>query len=204
MDGPGMRGALGFLLFGLAALGEVRAVDESGQPVKDVQVVKTAQRMAVRAPGFETRILEPGFAGRVVLRKAGLPPLPRCQKNWDNTVFVLPEVEGAQDTQDIDYRMRLYMVRTVTGKHFLRHGWGPLWGAGYPGDHFLEAPGAYEERTYRQFTQEMPLTIARGRTAGGKLWRMVGVFGETIEYETSDPEAARKLDVWMDRVCVAR
>lgn len=199
-----MRGAVVFLLLGLAALGEVRAVDEAGQPVKNVQVERTGLRAAVRAPGYETKIVEPGFDGTVVLRKAGLPPLPRCQKNWDDTVFVLPEVEGASRAPDVDYQMRVYVVRTATGKHFLRHGWGPTWSTGIPMADQLRASGEYEEKSYRLDTMDARLTIARGRTTGGKIWRLVGVFGETIDYETTDPEAARRLDEILDRVCVTR
>jgi hypothetical protein len=44
---------------------------------------------------------------------------------------------------------------------------------------------------------------ARGKTAGGKLWRYVGTFGESASYYEVDPRDAALPDRFLDGACVA-
>ena len=204
-------------VFALAALPfSALVVDGSGEPLEDVWVAPVEGRLATGASGrvtgrttaallafrkreYRTVVVAPGEGLTVVMERTGTElPLPRCGKPADGWTFQVRGAGAGREFHDIDYWGRSYRVKTRSGRHDLRHGRGPHWSYGVPPARYLEQAAEYEERTYGD------ITAARGVLRDGTRWRYLGVFGESVSYETADAEAARKLDVWMDRACVAR
>lgn len=157
-------------------------------------------RMAFRKAGYQTVITKPAEGAVIVMQPAAAPAVPRCRwdRNWANTRFELPDGDG-HAFSDIDYSGRAYEVKTATGRHYLQHGYGPLWSFGTPGDMNLRDSISYEEIRYKD-----GVTKARGTLKDGTIWRFLGLFGETISYATNDAAAARKLDTLFAAACVAR
>lgn len=186
-------------------------VDENGEPLEDVWVLPaegqlttgangrvagrtTSPLLAFRKREYQAVIVAPREGFTVVMRRTGPElPLPRCGKPGDGWTFQVRGAGPGREFHDIDYRGRSYRVKTRSGWHSLRHGRGPLWSFGAPSGRYLEQAVEYEERSFGD------ITAARGVLRDGTRWRYLGVFGESVGYET-----ARRLDLWMDRVCVKR
>ena len=136
----------------------------------------------------------------MVMERAVAAPFPRC-KAGAGTAFQLPLAGEGRPFHDVDYNGRTYTVKTSSGKHYLRHGYGPMWGVGEPLPHYLQVSRSYAETTY---AGRANITAARGELADGTRWRFLGTFGETISYQTKDGEAARRFDLMLDGVCLER
>jgi hypothetical protein len=160
----------------------------------------SSPRLAFRKAGYQTVITRPLEGVVIVMPPAAASAVPRCRwrKGSANTRFELPE-RGGHAFRDIDYNGRAYEVKTATGKHYLQHGYGPMWSFGTPSEMRLRDSTTYEEIRYKD-----GVTKARGTLKDGTMWRFLGLWGETISYATKDAEAARKLDALFDAACVAR
>lgn len=118
--------------------------------------------------------------------------------------FCLPRVRGIRVTKqgnDIDYGYRFHLVETPQGEQGIQHAAGPLWGSGMPLDDDVWTSVEYQETDYRDAEGYM-LIDARGRSAQGECWRVVGHAFETAAYRRVSPETAKKLDRVLDGVCV--
>lgn len=156
--------------------------------------------LAFRKLGYRAVIVKPAEELNVVMERAAPAPFPRC-KEGAGTAFQLPLAAEGTPFHDVDYNGRTYTVKTNRGKHYLRHGHGPMWSNGLPSGLYLEQSTSYEESTFERRTE---ITAARGVFADGTRWRFLGTFGETITYHTKDEEAARRFDLMLDGVCLGR
>lgn len=194
-----------------------RVVDGDGRPMEGVTVwadggtavtgadgqVRGATNglwIAFRKLEYQAVIVKPAEGLAIVMQRAQAAPFPRC-KEGQGTTFQLPPADGGTPFHDVDYNGRSYMVQTGSGKHYLRHGYGPTWSFGYPLAQFLQQSKSYAEST---FALRADITAARGEFADGTRWRFLGTIGETISYETKDAEAALRFDALMDGVCLGR
>lgn len=115
----------------------------------------------------------------------------------------VPAVSGVKATKqgnDIDYGARAYIIETEHGKQGIRHGAGPMWTLGAPSDTNVWSSSEYSEKTY----QAGPIDVvdARGKMRDGKVWRYIGMVGESLEYRGVEPGDAVRLDEVLDGVCV--
>ena len=189
-------------------------VDREGMPLEGVVVTGSAAtgadgrvagettglRIAFRKMGFRAVVVPPALGLVVTMQPSDRPPFPRCRERRE-TVFQLPSAGEGAGFRDVDYNGRDYMVKTSSGKHYLRHGHGPMWSSGAPPVRYLDTSVSYEETTYEGGAN---ITVARGVFADGTHWRFLGTFWETISYETKDGEAARRFDLMLDGVCLGR
>lgn len=199
----------------------VLVVDVKGQPLQDVWVdglttpplkvvtlstgsiegTAVSRRVAFRKYGFQTAIIPPQTGVTLNLHPAERSPIPRCTGRTNRaTRFHLPKAKKPAKQTDIDYQSNHYAVQTKTGKHYLRHGRGSMWSYGFPTSSQFITSTDYHEESF--FENGLHITQARGRSGKGAYWRFLGVFGETIDYETTDPEAVSQLDAIFDSVCL--
>jgi hypothetical protein len=117
--------------------------------------------------------------------------------------FCLPTVPGIKATQqrnDLDYGQRLYLIQTATGRKRIQHAAGPMW-SGLPLDEDVWSAVDYTERDYRDL-EGFLIVDARGSTADGKRWRVLGRAFETASYRELSPDEANLLDRVLDGACL--
>jgi hypothetical protein len=115
----------------------------------------------------------------------------------------LPQMNDFRATEaglDVDYVARSYVTDISKGVRGIRHGRGMNWSSGRPGNKDVWSSVSYEEVVYD--TLFPFLTDARGKTPGGKFWRYVGTDGESVSYEDMDATDAKKLDAFLDGMCL--
>ena len=81
------------------------------------------------------------------------------------------------------------------------NGRGANWSHGSPPNDQIAASVEYEEHRY--VLKQFRFIDSRGKLADGTIWRYLGQLGESADYETKDPAAAKELDKILDKVCLA-
>jgi hypothetical protein len=186
-----------------------RAVETDSQGKFELDT--RAAALVVRKAGFRSMFFRTteSIPSRMVL-EAATQGFPVCGSKgpymgiagWGASFQFLetPGVRESVQDRDIDYGMRFYSVRTKSGKRSIRHGAGPMWGAGWPWDPDVWQSVTYEEVSYA----EGPTIIidARGVLPNGEHWRSLGKFGESATYSGVDSETSDILNRVLDSACV--
>lgn len=206
-------------------------VDTEQRPVSDAWVWHHNNRTAVRtdregrfefqtdAPAIVLR--KPGFNGvfvrseprtdlRITMQRADRR-LRKCVKadrcasvSGFSARICVPFVSGVTATKqsnDVDYGARGYVIESTSGKKVsVMHGAGPMWSLGAPSDDRVWGSLEYSEQTYQ--TGTIDVIDARGEMRDGKVWRFVGLIGESLEYRNVERSDAAKLDKLLNGICV--
>jgi hypothetical protein len=172
----------------------------------------SGEAIVVRKEGFESVRLKVGAGGEIAVRMKKLGVVAQLRKCGAKEKMMgitgriaqmrFPKVEGVEVTnrsRDIDYSMRFYRLKAK--KEFgIRHGWGPMWSAGFPtSDRFING---MEYSEVQIGWEGLYLVDARGIDSEGKRWRFLGRYGESADYGGLDIESTRVLDRVLDGVCV--
>src|SRR5262245_30836714 len=178
------------------------------------EISTRAPAVVFRKSGFQSRYLhvEKDQSFGLSIRLDGpAPQAPECGRqsrcsslDYFGSAFCLPKLPGikiSSQTNDIDYRMRLFWIDASTGKVGVRHGAGPMWGAGLPFDEDVWNATEYKETAYRD-RDGFLIVDARGRSPDGKQWRDLGHFFESAAYRGVSQQEAIILDRLLDGVCV--
>jgi hypothetical protein len=134
-----------------------------------------------------------------------LPVCPdeRCTLEGWHGELCFPKVKRLRiggTENDVDYAARWLSVKTRHGRKGIRQGFGPLWSFGIPLQPDVWESVEYSERSYS--LGNVSILDARGKTASGKLWRYLGMLGESASYHDIDESDAALLDEASDGVCV--
>jgi hypothetical protein len=204
--------------------------DVGGKPLADVWInhatldhpaLKTNAKghfdIETRAPAIVFR--KDGFSGRYyrVDRNANLEitlerahPLTACSSSAAcmslkgfASIFCLPKVRGIKtlaQNNDIDYGTQWFVLRTSTGKKGIQHAAGPMWGMGLLDEDVWSAV-QYTETDYRDL-EGFGVIDARGKSASGESWRVLGSFGESASYRMASEDEAKMLDRVLDGICL--
>jgi hypothetical protein len=159
--------------------------------------------LVFRRLGYRSVVVKPAEGLRIEMEPVSPWPFKTCPRKWNtggSVIFQFPGRGPDWPFRDVDYSGSNYIVKTRSGDHYLRHGYGPLWSGGTPSNYLIHPSTKYEEQTYS--FGESQIAAARGRLADGTIWRFLGRFAETASYETKDPEAAKQLDAILDGVCL--
>jgi hypothetical protein len=120
------------------------------------------------------------------------------------SAFCLPKIRGVKISKqgnDVDYGCRSFWIATPGGKVAVQHGSGPMWGNGLPFNEDVWASTEYNETAY-QDREGVLVVDARGKTADGKCWRVLGHAFETVSYRRLTAQDAAVLDRVIDGACV--
>ena len=175
------------------------------------ELTTRAPAFVIRKVGFEGAFVRTQNAQSIrITLKQSQGTLPVCSQKSPcssidgfGCVFCLPHIPGikiSEQGNDIDYGQRIFSVRSNHGRQSIQHAGGPMWGPGIPFDEDVWDSVEYLEKTYR-FGAGLVLD-ARGQTKSGKLWRIIGRFGETASYREVDKESATQLDRVLDGLCI--
>ena len=148
---------------------------------------------------------------RIIMTSAApvdfVPPCniePKCF-SVDGGGFCFPnssDIEIGRVGGSVDASEREFVVQTGSGRFVLIHGAGPSWGGPLPRSGDVWSSADYQEST--RPGRDRDVIDARGRTSEGKMWRHIGVWGESGFYFGVDPTVAAAFDRVLDRVCIGR
>ena len=204
-------------------------VDENGKPLAGAQIwhalpssedsvvsedgmfhfMTQAPAFVVRKPGYQSVYVDVSKYAQAlhIVLKATQETLPFCSDPppclASGERFCFPKIVGVRSgktAHDIDYIEETYTPQGFRSKTYLGHGVGPLWSLGVPDDRDVWSSVDYSERTYQ--VENLTVTDARGKTAGGRMWRYLGIFGESAAYYDADQASATLFDRMLDGVCV--
>jgi hypothetical protein len=205
-------------------------VDDSGRPIADAhidhsdvqareqlfsddhgrfQIRTRAPALIVRKLGYDGQLVRPGKspAIRIVLHRAS-HRLAECAgscRTLDNSAsaFCLPPVAGVRSGDQGRYEDTFVRAFTFSrGSEEMLHGAGPHWSLGIPYTGDVWESSEYSERSY--LAGGADIVDARGTAPGGKHWRFLGRFGESVSYYEADINTAAAFDRVIDGVCLAR
>jgi hypothetical protein len=120
------------------------------------------------------------------------------------SAFCLPKVRGVDATEqsnDIDYGQRMFLIRGSSGRKGIQHAAGPMWSFGTPLDEEVWSAVEHSETGYRDL-EGFLIVDSRGKSADGKCWRVLGHAFETASYRKVAPDEAKLLDKVLDGVCL--
>ena len=170
--------------------------------------------MVFRKNGFESqfaRVPSQQTDLRIVLKTApATDAIPICRAGSDcvsvtTGFFCLPNFKGVQIGNTgggIDAFERSFTVRTASGRSQMIHGAGPSWGGPNPRSREVWSSITYIERIREG--SGIQVMDASGKTSDGKLWRHVGVSGESVFYFDVDTDVAAVMDRILDGLCLIR
>jgi len=190
----------------------VESIKTDSQGQFDIQT--QAPAIVFRKSGFESRYwrVRPDRTLAIVL--AGPAPLARfcgtssrcLHLDGFMSAFCLPKIPGvniSKQGHDIDYGQRFFWVKTPTGKAGIQHAAGPMWGSGLPVDQDVWSARDYAEASYID-PEGFGIIDARGNSADGKYWRVLGHAFETASYRNVAERDTLLLDRVLDGICVER
>jgi len=136
-----------------------------------------------------------------------VPPMKECRASfrfvslngWMGR-FCFPKVHGvnvSKQGDDVDYGKRVFWVVTPGGKVAITHGSGLMWGSGTPFDEDVWSAREYVEETYSD-REGVNISDARGKSADGKCWRVLGHAFESAAYRNVSEQDAALLDRVLD------
>jgi hypothetical protein len=124
-------------------------------------------------------------------------------KGWSSR-FCFQRARGVKVTaqgNDIDYGQRWFLIQTPGGKRGIQHAAGGMWGSGLPSDQDVWSAVQYGETDFSG-PDGLLIIDARGKSASGEYWRVLGHFGETASYRKIQAQDAGLLDKVLDSACV--
>lgn len=206
-------------------------VDDSGHPVagahidhSDVQAreqlfsddrgrfqIRTrAPALIVRKLGYDGQLVRLGKVQpmRIVLHRA-TRRLPDCAAHCRTlqtpaSAFCVPPVAGIEAGAQGSYEetfVRAFTLDHGSSAAEMLHGAGPHWSLGVPYTGDVWESTDYAEHTFAAKGSEM--IDAHGIAPGGRRWRYLGRYGESISYYEADPATAAAFDRVLNGVCLA-
>jgi len=203
-----------------------------GKPLGDVWINHTGAGVENLKTDLDGRFDIECFAPAIVFRKSGFqskywrvradrmldivltgpaPQLKACGKSSRcvslkgfMSAFCLPKVPGinvGEQGNDVDYGQRFFWVRTPRGEVGIQHAAGGMWGSGLPSDQDVWSARDYAEKSYVDL-DGFGIIDARGKSADGKYWRVLGHVFETASYRNVSGQDAPLLDRVLDGACV--
>jgi hypothetical protein len=180
------------------------------------QIRTRAPALIVRKLGYDgqiVRIAQPVASGksppiRVVLHRA-TRRLAICAANCrtldsPNSAFCLPSVASVQTGDQGHYEdtfVRAFTLPNGSSGAEMLHGAGPHWSLGIPYTGDVWESSDYTEHGY--IGSGSDVIDARGTAPGGKHWRYLGRFGESLSYYEADAATAAAFDRVIDGACLA-
>jgi hypothetical protein len=174
------------------------------------QLRTRAPAVIVRKLGYDGRLvrLSNSLLIRVVLHRA-TRRLPDCAARCLSLetsagAFCLPTVAGVQAGEQGRYEdtfVRAFTLPHGSSAAEMLHGAGPHWSLGIPYTGDVWESSDYAEHTYAASGSDV--IDARGTAPGGKRWRFLGRYGESVSYYEADPATAAAFDRTLDGVCLA-
>ena len=205
-------------------------VDEAGRPIAEAhidhsdvqareqlfsddhgrfQIRTRAPALIVRKLGYDGQLVPTGGKAqpiRVVLHRI-TRRLPVCAANCrtldrSTGTFCLPTIPGVQTGDQGSYEDTFVRAFTFPpGSGEMLHGAGPHWSLGIPYTGDVWESTNYTEHGYIGTGSD--IVDARGTAPGGRRWRYLGRFGESVSYYEADPATAAAFDRLIDGVCIA-
>ena len=120
------------------------------------------------------------------------------------STFCLPRIPGVHvsaQRNDIDYGQRVFAAKTPSGTVVIQHAAGPMWGSGLPFDEDIWSASEYSENAWVD-SDGFSLIDARGKSADGTCWRVLGHAFETASYRNVPEQDTVLLDRVLDGACV--
>jgi hypothetical protein len=117
------------------------------------------------------------------------------------SAFCLPAIVGVQSGDQGRYEDTFVRAFTLGGSEEMLHGAGAHWSLGIPYTGDVWESSDYSERSFLGKGADM--VDARGIAPGGKRWRYLGRFGESVAYYEAEPATAAAFDRVIDGVCLA-
>jgi hypothetical protein len=144
---------------------------------------------------------------RVTLRRStrALPACTQACRSLKGSVLCVPPVAGIVAGEQGRYDetlVRTFTIETGAASAEMLHGSGQGWTLGIPYTGDVWESTDYAESEYQMSGQE--IVDARGTAPGGRRWRYVGRFGESISYYEASPGVAAVFDRALNGVCAAR
>jgi hypothetical protein len=178
--------------------------DERGR----FQIRTRAPALIVRKLGYDgqlVRLAQPAVTIRVVLRRSARR-LPLCAaqcRTLDTraSAFCLPPVPRVRGGDPGHYEDTFVRAYTLPGGQEMLHGAGPHWSLGIPYTGDVWESSDYAEHSYA--ASGVDVIDARGTSPGGKRWRYLGRYGESVTYYEADRETAVAFDRILDGACLA-
>jgi hypothetical protein len=204
-------------------------VDEAGRPIAEAhidhsdvpareqlfsddhgrfQIRTRAPALIVRKLGYDGQLVATGGKPqpiRIVLHRT-TRRLPVCAPNCRTLersagTFCLPTVPGVQTGEQGSYEDTFVRAFTLAhGAGEMLHGAGPHWSLGIPYTGDVWESTNYSEHGYLGTGSD--IVDARGTAPGGRGWRYLGRFGESVSYYEADPATAAAFDRVIDGVCI--
>jgi hypothetical protein len=176
------------------------------------EIATRAPAIVFRKSGFKSqywRVLE---NRRLTITLAGsVPPMKPCEATSQCahlTVlvsgFCLPKLSGvnvAKQGDDSDYNQIIFLVKTPDGKQAIQLAAGATWGPGLPSNEDVWSARDYSETSYID-RKGLNILDARGKSADGKCWRMLGHAFETASYRNVPQQDIALLDQVLDGACL--
>jgi hypothetical protein len=167
-----------------------------------------APAVIVRKLGYDGQLVRLSKAQpvRVVLHRAGRR-LAICAAQCRTletsaSAFCLPAVTGVKIGDQGHYEETFVRAFTLPdGSSEMLHGAGAHWSLGIPYTGDVWESADYSERSY--IANGADIVDARGTAPGGKRWRYLGRFGESVSYYEANPATAATFDRVIDGVCLA-
>ena len=144
------------------------------------------------------------LAGPPPQMKACLAESHQLSLRYFGSAFGIPKIRGVsigKQSNDVDYGCRAFWIATPVGKAAGEHCSGAMWGSGWPLDDVVWASTEYRENSYQDHDGGM-ITDARGRSADGTRWRVLGHWAESVSYRGVSERDAAVLDQVIDDTCV--
>ena len=173
-----------------------------------------APAIVVRSAGYESRLVQVGTTESSGLRVMMTPAIDvaeiaTCSMKASclsvGARLWFPAKQGisvSRPGRSIDASEREFNVKSGLRRFILVHGSGPSWGGPYPRGREVWLSSEYVEQT--RHTDGSDVIDSKGKTRDGKIWRHVGLKGESAFYVDADPQAASAFDRMLDGVCIRR
>ncbi len=117
------------------------------------------------------------------------------------SAFCLPAIQGVRSGDQGHYEDTFVRAFTLSSAAEMLHGAGPHWSLGIPYTGDVWESSDYSEHSFQG--KGADIVDARGIAPGGKRWRYLGRFGESVSYYEAEPATAAAFDRLIDGVCLA-
>ena len=120
------------------------------------------------------------------------------------SAFCIPTIPGVSSGEQGRYEDTFVRAFTLAGSEAsgeMLHGAGAHWSLGIPYTGDVWESSDYSEHSF--IGKGADVIDARGIAPGGKRWRYLGRFGESVSYYEAEPATAAAFDRVIDGVCLA-